>query len=277
MWETAWNIYIYDRIGTTLLYSDDTLYSNVSVNSILATLNNVSYVSNTIGWTAIDWTMSTIAANNAYWDGNDNLYLYDVTPPSYSVIWEQRQNWVVYKFKDYTVTQASSAPSNPIEWAIWYDTTNNVLKTFNGSTWDTTWWVSWISSWQTYDYSSSHPATITLNSSYYNHSITIDADWTTTTTVAYGSWYTPTPWAQYSFDIINPSTNDLIITILWTQLVVFGDDEGYVHNIFNFIYDDTAGMYRVIAWTENLLTQTQYDSLNAWARTDWVLRWIVEK
>lgn len=135
----------------------------------------------------------------------------------------------------------------------------------------------WISAWNTYDYSSSHPATITLNSSYYNHSITIDADWTTTTTVAYGSWYTPTPWAQYSFDIINPSTNDLIITILWTQLVVFGDDEGYAHNIFNFIYDDTAGMYRVIAWTENLLTQAQYNSLNAWVRTDWVLRWIVEK
>ena len=39
---------------------------------------------------------------------------------------------------------SSSAPSTPAEWDLWYDTTNDVLKSYNGSSWDEaggSWWI----------------------------------------------------------------------------------------------------------------------------------------
>lgn len=34
---------------------------------------------------------------------------------------------------------ASSAPSNPVEWTLWYDTTNDVLKSYDGTQWNNVW------------------------------------------------------------------------------------------------------------------------------------------
>ena len=38
------------------------------------------------------------------------------------------------------VKVSSTAPSSPTEWMIWYDTTNDILKTYDGSNWDETGW-----------------------------------------------------------------------------------------------------------------------------------------
>lgn len=35
---------------------------------------------------------------------------------------------------------SATAPSSPTEWMIWYDTTNDVLKTYDGSQWNEAWW-----------------------------------------------------------------------------------------------------------------------------------------
>ena len=35
-------------------------------------------------------------------------------------------------------TVSSTAPTNPVEWDMWYDTTNDELKIYNGSSWDDT-------------------------------------------------------------------------------------------------------------------------------------------
>ena len=32
---------------------------------------------------------------------------------------------------------SSTAPANPIEWLLWYDTANSVLKVYDGSAWQT--------------------------------------------------------------------------------------------------------------------------------------------
>ena len=39
-----------------------------------------------------------------------------------------------------------SAPSNPIEWNLWYDTTNDVLKSYDWTNWNEigSWWGSEI-------------------------------------------------------------------------------------------------------------------------------------
>lgn len=38
---------------------------------------------------------------------------------------------------------SATAPSSPTEWMVWYDSTNDVLKVYNGSSWEsiTTWWA----------------------------------------------------------------------------------------------------------------------------------------
>lgn len=45
--------------------------------------------------------------------------------------WElaKKQNWVT----------SDTAPSNPSEWDLWYDTTNDILKFYDGSQWSATW------------------------------------------------------------------------------------------------------------------------------------------
>ena len=46
----------------------------------------------------------------------------------------KEQNWVT----------SATAPTNPSQWDLWYDTVNDVLKVYDGSQWNTTWgWGSW--------------------------------------------------------------------------------------------------------------------------------------
>ena len=52
--------------------------------------------------------------------------------------WElaKKQNWVT----------SATAPTDPAEWDLWYDTTHNTLKVYNWSSWVSTWW-GWGGSW----------------------------------------------------------------------------------------------------------------------------------
>ena len=44
---------------------------------------------------------------------------------------------------------SSTAPTSPTEWMVWYDTTNDVLKTYDGSNWNEVWWGWWGWEWNT--------------------------------------------------------------------------------------------------------------------------------
>ena len=48
-------------------------------------------------------------------------------------------NWVFSNTQPWP-TVSATAPANPSQWDMWYDTTNNVLKVYNGSSWDEAWW-----------------------------------------------------------------------------------------------------------------------------------------
>ena len=47
----------------------------------------------------------------------------------------KKQNWVT----------SSTAPANPVQWDLWYDTNYDILKVFNWSQWVVTWW--WGDTW----------------------------------------------------------------------------------------------------------------------------------
>ena len=43
----------------------------------------------------------------------------------------------------------ATAPSTPSEWDLWYDTANDVLKSYNGSSWDEAGWIKNNKTWTT--------------------------------------------------------------------------------------------------------------------------------
>lgn len=44
---------------------------------------------------------------------------------------------MIYNYIDSRIIISAVAPANPTEWMLWYDTTNDVLKTYDGSQWNT--------------------------------------------------------------------------------------------------------------------------------------------
>ena len=64
---------------------------------------------------------------------------------------------------------SSTAPSNPSQWDLWYDTTNDVLKVYDGTQWNTTWGGGW-----------STTITVTLLTNWWsNNEQTVTATWVT--------------------------------------------------------------------------------------------------
>lgn len=49
---------------------------------------------------------------------------------------------------DNRIISSSTAPSSPTEWQLWYDTTNDVLKSYDGTQWNNVWgWWSSYTAW----------------------------------------------------------------------------------------------------------------------------------
>lgn len=48
---------------------------------------------------------------------------------------------------DKRIIASSTAPSSPIQWQVWYDTTNDILKTYDGTNWNWVWQWSWDVVW----------------------------------------------------------------------------------------------------------------------------------
>lgn len=78
-----------------------------------------------------------------------------------------------------TVIKSSSAPSTPTAWMVWYDTTNNVLKVYNGSAWKTM---------QELLVSGTNIKTINGNSILWSGNITVSSSTTTTCTLTSAWW-----------------------------------------------------------------------------------------
>ena len=119
----------------------------------------------------IDWSwlhsisISTVWANaSTFWLGMDKitwLFIYDwnrwITWPVqnsmyYAGTWLSLSSWTFTNTQPWP-TIWTTAPSSPTEWTMWYDTTNHVLKVYNGTEWtevgswwgwgSTTWWNIW--------------------------------------------------------------------------------------------------------------------------------------
>ena len=127
---------------------------------------------------------------------------------SWSAYFTPTANWhpATKKYVDDNVVQKSAtAPSSPTEWMVWYDTTNDVLKVYDGTNWNECWgWVnkSWItktvSSWEielgirtlvnnpSSNFTLTKPATLIDGEEY----ILRVNNWSTARTITLWTWFT---------------------------------------------------------------------------------------
>lgn len=111
-------VYIYKWSVST--YSD---LANIQNPEVWDVYNVVDSGMN-YAWTGTDWDALGWTINYTAWD------------------WIWINNWVISNTKP-GATVSSTAPSNPSEWDLWYDTTNDVLKSYDGTNWNTIWSWGW--------------------------------------------------------------------------------------------------------------------------------------
>lgn len=120
-----------------------------------------AYVDQTVSWVYIyKWSVNTYSdlaniQNPEVWDVYnviDSWMNYSWTGTDWDALWWTINytawdgiginNWVISNTKP-GATVSATAPSNPSEWDLWYDTTNDVLKSYN--------WTSWVECWEAWN------------------------------------------------------------------------------------------------------------------------------
>ena len=141
---------LYSASTTRLEFVAEWYYSNWAVTPNWNISEKGLYVTYIIANSS--WVVTSITA----WEKDYIRYLN--TNVNYPTPYIPQYDWspATKKYVDDNVAYVwSSAPSSPSEWRLWYDTTNDVLKSYDGTNWNECWgWVnkSWVtktvSSWE---------------------------------------------------------------------------------------------------------------------------------
>lgn len=144
------NLIIYDDWDNEI-YVDLQLPNEVEPTDAFPVWVNVGRVIVDNGW---DKTWTLISAKTTSGDNIKLLYADDWTLWIDNWTWTFKQILFKWDIDDIVATLteyidshdtvvSDTAPSDPYEWQLWYDTTNDTLKVYNGSTWVSTgsgWW-----------------------------------------------------------------------------------------------------------------------------------------
>ena len=134
----AWNNIQIASDGKTISSTDTTYtaWTNIQIDAN----NQISATDTT--YTA--WANIQIDANNQI-SATDTVYAewtgIDITNNIISNEWVLTVNGNNWNVTVNDVKVSSTAPANPTEWMIWYDTTNDQLKAWDGTNWNVTWKV----------------------------------------------------------------------------------------------------------------------------------------
>ena len=140
------------------------------------------------------------------------------------------------------------APSNPIEWMIWYDTTNDKLKTYDWSNWNECWAWWGIEIFPMYQYGWNTDWTDIIDSCANNNTLTILLDvweddyatqtwWVKWLVTEYDDWATSWTWRISAIALFNlnwvgsavpyPKSNKLVVTFNATTKYCTGITQSY--------------------------------------------------
>ena len=185
------DFYFYDGTNWLLLKNSSRSWavdSSLSTTSTNPVENRV--ITNALNWkqeTLIAWNNIQIAADwktisatdttysawtNISIDANNEISATDTTYSAWTNVQISNQNVISATDTKYTAWTwisidanneisntlpwaivSATAPSNPTEWMVWYDTTNDSLKAYNWTSWETEWTKMvvleyWVSTWQ---------------------------------------------------------------------------------------------------------------------------------
>ena len=140
------NLIIYDHWDDEI-YVDLQLSDEIEPTDAFPVWVNTGRVIVDNGW---DKTGTIICAKTTSWDNIKLLYADDGTlwvdngTGTFKQIYLKGDiDTIVSTLTDYIdahdTVVSDTAPSDPYEWQLWYDTTNDALKVYNGSQWTTTW------------------------------------------------------------------------------------------------------------------------------------------
>lgn len=118
----VWDFYVYDWTNWLLLINTE---RQIAIDTSLST-TSTNPVENRVITDALNWKQPTLTPST--WisiDANNNI---SNTLP-----------WAIV---------SSTAPSSPTEWMLWYDTTNDILKSYDWTNWNEAWsWLVVLSYW----------------------------------------------------------------------------------------------------------------------------------
>ncbi len=160
------------------------------------------------------------------------------------------QNKVIKSYVDWKVVQKSdTAPENPTEWDLWYDTENDVLKYYDWTQWKTVWeWWGWWDFDPTWYYPALHAW---LADNLYTNDNIIDVDtWNFRTTA--GSQSVPSSWTA-SLNYIRWKS---VKTVARTECVIN-------FNTSDWIYVTNINKYQTLYVTNNTSGTTIF-TLTSW-------------
>lgn len=179
------------------------------------------------------------------------------------------------------VKVSATAPSSPTEWMIWYDTTNDVLKTYDWSNWNECWaWWGWVEVFDITQYGTNWDWTDIITSCANNDTLTILLDvwedddvtqnwWVKWLVTEYDDWATSWTWRISAMALFNlnwvgsavpyPKSNKLVATFNTTTKYCTGVTQYYTE----FVPTNSWS-------TGNVLTKTAngYE----WAAPSWWLQ-----
>ena len=151
------NLIIYDEWDDEI-YVDLQLSNEIEPTDAFPVWVNTGRVIVDNGW---DNTWTLLSAKTTSWDNIQLLYADDWTLWIDNGTWTFKQllfKWdidtIVTNLTNYINSELadkqdlnvvdSTAPEDPTEWLLWYDTSSNTLKIYDGTTWQTAWgWGGW--------------------------------------------------------------------------------------------------------------------------------------
>ena len=98
-------------------------------------------LTNASWWT---WTVTTREASSKIATSTGLTSSYSNGTLTLSNTWVTSVNSGTWAVTVNDIKVASSAPSTPSEWMAWYDSTNDVLKIYDGSNWTAVWGGGWV-------------------------------------------------------------------------------------------------------------------------------------
>ena len=131
--------YIFWRNDNSELQFFATTVWNTSLSSGFTEIHN-PWIQLLYSWNTVT-SITTIAWIITSWVLGTNV---DYTTP-YTPIYDWSPATKKY-VDDKTATVSTTAPSNPTEWTLWYDSTNHVLKVYNWTNWVAVWATPWDAS-----------------------------------------------------------------------------------------------------------------------------------